>query len=149
MIEGGVGFRQLCDWAMFLHTYHKSIDTAELSKKLKEFHMESVWKEFGIIAVAILGLPADELPLAPANLEPTRKTGKILDDIFASGNFGKYNKTITTVTPKTCYIRRKWRSFRFESKHLFKVTYLFPRHGFDHSIRWFGNAIARFFKGDK
>ena len=149
MIEGGIGLRQLCDWVMFLHTHYKFIDTVELSKKLKEFHMESLWKEFGIIAVTTLGLPAEELPLAPSNLKPTRKTGIILEEIFASGNFGKYKKVVTTVDPKTCYIRRKWRSFLIASKHLFRQTYLFSRHGFDYSIRWFGSAIVRFFKGDK
>ena len=43
MFSEGVGFRQFCDWAMYLHKHHKEIDTDELKKRIKEFNMEDVW----------------------------------------------------------------------------------------------------------
>lgn len=87
MTVGGIGFRQLCDWTMYLHKHHAEIDIAMLQEKLERFRMKAVWQEFGLIAVNILGLPPAELPLAPAHMDST-KTDKILRQIFISGNFG-------------------------------------------------------------
>ena len=72
-----------------LHRYHAEIDTEVLAKKLRELRMERIWREFGRLAVGFLGLPASELPLAPADLAPTRRTHKLLRHIFISGNFGR------------------------------------------------------------
>ena len=145
MTTEGVGFRQICDWTMYLHKNHQSIDLKELSQKLKEFHMEAIWKEFGILAVTALGLPKEELPLAPIVLRPTRKTSELLRHIFISGNFGRHDANGRDYS-STTYIKRKWRSFRFQSMRLIKLFNLFPRYSTSYAMGWFTEAILRFLK---
>ena len=135
MTTEGVGLRQICDWAMYLHTHHASIDLEKLKQKLKDFHMEAIWEEFGRLAVAILGLPKEELPLAPANLKITGKTQKLLHHIFISGNFGRYDANGRDYSDTT-YIKRKWRSFRFQSMRLIKLFRLFPRYITSYGLNW-------------
>ena len=43
MTTEGVGFRQICDWVMYLHRYHFDIDVQVLKESLKEFNMELIW----------------------------------------------------------------------------------------------------------
>ena len=143
MTTEGVGFRQICDWTMLLHRCHSQVDVEKLGKMLKELKMEKIWAEFGRLAVNYLGLPADELPLAPANLAPTRKTYKLLKHIFISGNFGRFdaNGRDRSEVP---YLVRKWRSFTFQSKRLMKLFGLFPGYSLSYMWHWFSGAIVRF-----
>ena len=147
MTTEGVGFRQICDWAMYLHNNHHLIDTDELSKRLKEFHMETIWKEFGILAVTALGLPKEELPLAPSELHPNRKTSELLRHIFISGNFGRYDENGRDYR-STTYIKRKWRSFRFQSMRLIKLFKLFPKYASNYMWHWLTDALVRLNKGE-
>lgn len=144
MTVGGIGFRQLCDWTMYLHKHHAEIDIVMLQKKLERFRMTSVWEEFGILAVNILGLPAEELPLAPARMD-SAKTEKILRQIFISGNFGHADSKRKDKS-KTTYIKRKWRSFRFQSLRLMKLTGLFPKFMLTFCLGWISEASIRLMK---
>ena len=143
LTTGGVGFRQICDWTMYLHDNHKDIDTEELCKKLKVFNMESIWKEFGIFAVTVLGLPAEELPLAPNSLK-SNKPAKLLKHIFISGNFGRLNSNGREYL-KDPYLKKKWRSFCFQSTRLFKLLNLFPKYAVNYMWHWFKGGIIRLF----
>ena len=147
MATEGVGFRQICDWTFYLHRHHASINVEELDKKLKEFHMQAIWKEFGIIAVSILGLPKEELPLAPSDLSVTNKTKELLRHIFTSGNFGRYDANGRDFS-QTTYIKRKWRSFRFQSLRLIKLFNLFPKYSANYLFHWLTSAIIRFKDGE-
>ena len=144
MTVGGIGFRQLCDWTMYLHKHHAEIDIVMLQKKLERFRMKAVWQEFGLIAVNILGLPPAELPLAPAHMDST-KTGKILRQIFISGNFGHADSNRKEKT-KVGYIKRKWRSFRFQSLRLMKLSGLFPKFILTFCLGWISEATLRLVK---
>ena len=139
----GVGFRQICDWTMLLHKYHSKINSELLRKKLKEQHMEKVWVEFGRLAVNYLGLPKDELPLAPADIAPTKRTKKLLDEIFASGNFGRYDVNGRDRS-KTPYLIGKWRSMTYQTKRLFHLFHLFPAYSTVYLWHWFTGAVVRF-----
>ena len=143
MTTEGVGFRQICDWVMLLHRCHAQVDVDQLAKKLKELKMENIWAEFGRLAVNYLGLPADELPLAPKNLAPTRKTAKLLGHIFISGNFGRFDANGRDHS-EVPYLKRKWRSFTFQSKRLVKLFGLFPGYSLAYMWHWFTGAIVRF-----
>ena len=143
MTTEGVGFRQICDWVMLLHRCHSQVDVDQLAKKLKELKMENIWAEFGRLAVNYLGLPADELPLAPKNLAPTRKTAKLLGHIFISGNFGRFDANGRDHS-EVPYLKRKWRSFTFQSKRLMKLFGLFPGYSLAYMWHWFTGAIVRF-----
>lgn len=144
MTTGGIGFRQLCDWTMYLHKHHAQVDTSLLQEKLERFRMTSVWEEFGILAVNILGLPAEELPLAPARMD-SAKTEKILRQIFISGNFGHADSKRKDKS-KTTYIKRKWRSFRFQSLRLMKFYNIFPEFILSYCINWLHTSTKAFFR---
>lgn len=144
MTTGGIGFRQLCDWTMYLHKHHTQIDTSLLKEKLERFRMKAVWQEFGILAVNILGLPAEELPFAPASMH-SAKTEKLLRQIFISGNFGHADEKRKDKS-KTTYIKRKWRSFRFQSLRLMKLIGLFPMFILTFCLGWISEATIRLMK---
>ena len=143
MTTEGVGFRQICDWVMLLHRCHSQVEVQLLSRKLKELRMERIWAEFGRLAVNYLGLPADELPLAPANLAPTCRTHKLLQHIFISGNFGRFDANGRDHS-QVPYLVRKWRSFTFQSTRLVKLFRLFPGYSAAYMWYWFTGAIVRF-----
>ena len=143
MTTEGVGFRQICDWTMLLHKCHAQVDVELLGRKLKELHMERIWQEFGRLAVGFLGLPSSELPLAPADLTPGRKTHELLQHIFISGNFGRFDANGRDHS-QVPYLVRKWRSFTFQSRRLMKLFGLFPGYSLAYMWHWFTGAIVRF-----
>ena len=143
MTTEGVGFRQICDWMMLLHRCHDHVDVEVLDRKLKELHMEKIWQEFGRLAVNFLGLPVEELPLAPADVAPTRKTYLLLRHIFISGNFGRFDANGRDHS-KVPYLTRKWRSFTFQSKRLVKLFRLFPGYATEYMWHWLISAVVRF-----
>lgn len=143
MTTEGVGFRQICDWVMLLHKCHAQVDVQLLRGKLKELHMERIWAEFGRLAVNYLGLPVEELPLAPDQIVPTRRTRRLLQHIFISGNFGRFDANGRDYSNPP-YLVRKWRSFTFQSKRLMKLFRLFPGYASAYMWYWFTGAVWRF-----
>ena len=146
MTTEGVGFRQICDWVMLLHKCHAQVDAEVLGRKLEELRMTRIWQEFGRLAVNFLGLPASEMPHAPADLAPTRRTHLLLRHIFISGNFGRFdaNRRDHSEVP---YLVRKWRSFTFQSRRLAKLFRLFPGYATAYMWHWFTGAVVRFVTG--
>ena len=141
MTVGGIGFRQLCDWTMYLHKHHQDIDNKLLQEKLETYRMMEVWNEFGILAVTILGLPVEELPLAPSFMESS-KTEKILRQIFISGNFGHADGK-RRKPGKTSYLIKKWRDFRFQISRLLMLFNLFPKFALSYAAGWISGGIER------
>lgn len=87
----GVGFRQLCDWAVMLHYANSQINQEQLQMHLKVLGMDSFYRACGSILVDYLGLPETEFGYNISSKD--RKYGKkILDIVFYRGNFGQYNK---------------------------------------------------------
>lgn len=142
MTTEGVGFRQICDWTMYLHRHHDEIDSDLLKEKLHFFKMEDIWRQFGLLAVNVLGLPKEELPLAPDSMA-SRKTEKLLWHLFTSGNFGMYDINGRDRS-KVPYLKRKWRSFRYQSSRLLKLIGLFPGYALSYLWHWFTGALVRF-----
>ena len=139
----GLGFRQVCDWTMLLHKYHSIVDADLLRKKLKEQHMEQVWMEFVRLVVNYLGLPKEEMPLAPDDIAPTRRTMKLLDEIFASGIIGRCDGNGRNRS-KTSYLIGKWRSMTYQTKRLLRLFGMFPGYSIVYFWHWFTGAIVRF-----
>jgi hypothetical protein len=106
-VSGGIGLRQLCDWAMVLHTYHDKIDINTLTANLKRFDLYVVWRYFICILVEKLGLPVNEAPLY--DKQKSHKVDLILEYIFNGGNFGHYYET--TKRPEG-YFAGKLHSFK-------------------------------------
>ena len=84
---GGLGLRQLCDWARVLHTDCAAIDRALLERRLADMGLLSEWKAFVGFIVTYLGLPEEEAPLYDTRY--SSKAGKIWHYIERVGNFGK------------------------------------------------------------
>ena len=142
MVTEGIGFRHVCDWAMFLYHHHQEIDTELLAKKIKEYSMEVPWKEFAVMAHTLLGLPTEYIPHYPTGY--AAKTDILAGHIFESGNFGRYSAQQRCQDKS--YIKRKWRNFCFQISRLFKLFSLFPLLTLLCGQSWFTGAIVRFMK---
>lgn len=90
LIREGVSLRQFCDWAVFLHHNRDVIDKDRLAEILNKLDMVKGYQAFGCILVDELGLPKEDFPIS-LSTEDRRLKGKILEDIFQGGNFGKQN----------------------------------------------------------
>ena len=142
MFSEGVGFRQICDWSMFLHKNHQNINVEELEKKLKEYRLTAIWREFSILVHKVIGLPKEDIPLYPDN-DGSDITEELTRHIFISGNFGKFDTDRRNPNEKK-YLKRKWRSFRFQSSRLFKLFFLFPTFTLTYGWGWFTNSMKVF-----
>lgn len=87
-IREGVSLRQLCDWAMVLHHNKDEIDKEALLEMLLDLDIFDAYCAFGTILVDELGVPKREFPVSLDDNDREWK-GKILEDIFRGGNFGK------------------------------------------------------------
>ena len=90
LITGGIGMRQICDWAMIFHSKSEDIDKDKLVKNIRRFGMTVGWKLFACIAVRCLGVGAEKIPLYDPSF--SKKADKVLEDILDGGNFGYYSK---------------------------------------------------------
>ena len=144
MITEGISLRQICDWAMYLYQHHTEINESELQETLDKLHMSTIWKEFGILAVTMLHLDATALTAAPKEFKSS-KTTLLLENIFKSGNFGRYDNYRRTPN-ESSYIKRKWRSLCFQTLRFIKIYPLFPRFTISYSLGWFPSAVVRLLK---
>jgi hypothetical protein len=144
MTAEGVGFRQICDWVMYMHRHHAEINAQELESTLRRFHLSTVWTEFCHLATDILGLSQQELPL-PLKNKTSTKTKRLLQQIFISGNFGRFDINARDYS-ETTYIKRKWRSFRYQSMRLLKLATIFPIHTINHGFKWLTHGIIKALK---
>lgn len=122
-LSGGIGLRQLCDWAMHLHVFAGQINKEELLDGLKSFGIFKAWQVFGCIAVDYLGLPKDEFPFYTAKY--AKHSDKLLREILFSGNFGQYNPELKK-RPKG-YLRGKLHSLFIRNKRLSDMLTVFPK----------------------
>lgn len=86
----GLGLRQLCDWAMFIHKRMTAELWLELKPRLKEFGLLNFAGVVTRACVDYLYLPENSAPWAmkySGELE-----GEIMDNILESGNFGSLIK---------------------------------------------------------
>lgn len=89
-IMGGIGLRQMSDWAMIFHSHAADIDAERLKENIARFGMTKGWKLFACIAVNHLGVAPEKIPLYdPAYSE---KSERVLEEIITGGNFGYYSK---------------------------------------------------------
>lgn len=121
-LNSGIGLRQVCDWTRLLATRHEDIDKLLLEKYFRKVGLLRAAKAFGYIAVHYLGLPEDNLPFSVKSME---RAGEILlDDIFATGNFGQHDARIKP-RPKG-YWAGKWHTFCRATKRCMKLRKFAP-----------------------
>lgn len=122
-LTGGVGLRQLCDWARLLHTYYGKYNVAELEKDLKAFGLILPWRIFGQLAVDYLGLPTTEMPLYKKTAG--KRVKKALDSILFFGNFGRNELALRGPRPKGYYSGKLY-SFRHQMRNNLRLFFIFP-----------------------
>ncbi|MDE6715943.1 MAG: nucleotidyltransferase family protein [Muribaculaceae bacterium] len=89
-ITGGIGLRQLCEWALILQTHYDDIDVAKLEENIRSFGLTRGWKLFACIAVKHLGVSPCKMPLYDPSY--SGKSEKYFKTILRDGNFGYYSE---------------------------------------------------------
>lgn len=143
-INGGIGLRQICDWAMYLHRFHNEIDTQTLEKDLRSFRLKKVWELFSDIAVRYLGLPAEECPLYKGKV--SKRSEKVLEMIFAEGNFGKHSDRHSVPRPAG-YTAGKLHSLKLSLGRYARLFGIFPLEALKCFANYFCFGIYHYFKG--
>lgn len=141
-VKDGIGFRQICDWVLFLHTFHQQFNQQELHANLKAFGLLKPWQIFGCVVVDTLGLPKEEFPFYSEKYK--KHTHKILQEILFGGNFGFYNPN-RTKRPSN-YIAGKLHSLKNRFRRFFKIFPLFPKQISDYSITYAYIGIIQIMK---
>lgn len=118
----GMGWRQLCDLALVLHTYHEQIDTLQLRQDLDALHLMRPWQAFGYLLVHQLGLPETEMPFYNARMRC--KASKLYGHIMEEGNFSR-NQRFKDIRPKS-FISRKLHSFSCLLLDFWRMVWIFP-----------------------
>ena len=119
---GGLGLRQLCDWARLLHCYRDSVDVPKLEARLKRMGVTSEWKAFMSFIVNYLSLPEEDAILLDMGCEA--KARRIWRYVEMVGNFGtKIRRRDRTRDP---YLIRKVQSFVINSKCFLVHIAIFP-----------------------
>ena len=85
----GVGLRQVCDWCRLLYTYKDSLNYGLLESRIRKMGLLRVWKAFGSLAVDVLGMPKEAMPMYDSRYKT--KGERVLERIMKSGNMGHNN----------------------------------------------------------
>lgn len=86
--RNGIGLRQICDWCRLLWTFKDSLNHGLLESRIRKMGVMSEWKAFASLAVNHLGMPEEAMPFYSDDKKWEKKSDKILDFIFYTGNFG-------------------------------------------------------------
>ena len=133
--EGGVTLRQLCDWCRLLWTYRDKVKVSLLEKRLRKAGLMAEWRAFAVVAVDLLGMPAEAMPLFNINanvnlnlnskvaqkrfgVNQNKKAEKIVAYILKGGEWRKWRDTMTVarIFP--------WSTLRFAPGILLSMTWM-------------------------
>lgn len=107
--EGGVTLRQLCDWCRLLWTYKDKVNASLLEKRLRKAGLMAEWRAFAVVAVDLLGMPAEAMPLfnINANVNLNSKVAQKTQNNYGSGLDKKVEKVVKFILKGGEW--RKWR----------------------------------------
>lgn len=140
-IEGGVGLRQVCDWAVLLRHHAGSYEWGTLQEKLERFSLMQAWQVFGNIAVRYLGLPPEEVPFYSEAY--SQKADRCLDIVMTEGNFGRFGKGKFKRKKDDSYSQRKSKAFQLTMSRLWKKAAIFPWEVLCYLPSWIGESFGR------
>ena len=120
----GVGLRQFCDLACFLHTHVGKLDLPYLKKMLDDLGFLKPWQVFGCFLVKDIGLPEEEFPFY--NSKYVGKVDRVREYVMTDGNFGV---NVAAGREKSRgYLHGKWVSFKYHILRFFRMFAIFPKH---------------------
>ena len=124
--QGGIGFRQLCDWMLLLHDRRDHIDRERLHDILDGMGLTGPWQLFGCIVVRELGLPREEFPFYDESRPRAHR--RVLRLILSEGNFGR-GRHVHIQRPGN-YLGGKVYALAGHVRRFFQVLPLAPREAF-------------------
>lgn len=122
--SSGVGLRQFCDWACFLHTHVGKLDLPYLKKMLDDLGFMKPWQVLGCFLVKDLGLPEDDFPFY--NKKYVRKVNSVREYVMTDGNFGV--NILTGQEKRRGYLHGKWVTVKYYLLRFFRMFGIFPKH---------------------
>lgn len=120
----GVGLRQFCDWACFLHTHVGKLDIPYIKNMLDNFGFMKPWQVFGCFLVKDLGLPEEEFPFY--NKKYVGKVCRVREYVMTDGNFG-VNVNAGRERSRG-YLHGKWVSLKYHMLRFIRMFAIFPKH---------------------
>ncbi|MFR9619746.1 MAG: nucleotidyltransferase family protein [Rikenellaceae bacterium] len=90
LVKGGIGLRQICDWALVLDGRSQQIDYAVVEQLLERHDLRRMWDVFIQMINIYLGFDMSKYPLACS--ASSESAGLVMDVILDRGNFGQYAK---------------------------------------------------------
>lgn len=105
--KGGIGLRQICDWARLIYVNREKLNLSKLEKLIKQMELMSEWKAFGTFAVEYLGMPCEAVPFLDDKVGKglKRKAKLISDFVMMSGNMG-HNRDLSYLNGKSFVIKK-------------------------------------------
>lgn len=141
-LSAGVGFRQVCDWAVFLHSRGANVDREYLRKVLGELKLMAPWQTFGCIAVDVLGLSVEDFPFYDAKYRS--KARRVLERILLEGNFGQETEFMRN--PTRGYIYEKLFSLKCYLRRFAGLVTVFPYHTCIWICSSISNGLVRLYR---
>ena len=122
----GIGFRQICDWILFMSTYGQQMDKALFLDYAQRFDLLRPMQLFALMSVRYLGADASVYPFElPQDEESLALSDLIIADTFEGGNFGFEHfkgKSFSGIWS------RRWFMFWRTTKRSMKVAQVSPEH---------------------
>lgn len=129
-LNGGIGFRQICDLAVSLMTYE--YDAQELERLCKKFHIYKWTKLLLALVQKVLHVPDEKLPFPT-----TENPDAMLNEIWEAGDFG-HGDTRWGNRPKG-----KWASKFYTFSIIWHKTKIFFLYAPDESFWWQAQLALR------
>lgn len=136
----GIGMRQLCDWAVFLHSHRGRLDLDSLEKWLDYFKLKDVWQVFGCAAVQTLGLPPEDVPFY--DVSKAERGSKLANFFLAQGD----NREFKHGRHGQSKLKHKGGSLRFIHRRLKMMFPIFPGKALLQYVGDIKNGLLKLFK---
>lgn len=139
-VNMGIGLRQLCDWAMFLHSHKGKIDEERLSGYLEFFKLKDAWQVFGCAAAQVLDLPPEDVPFYDAS--KASRGSKLVDFFLIQGD----NRAFKHGRKDQSKLKHKGGSLRFIHRRLKLMFPIFPGKALFRYVGDIKNGLLKLFK---
>lgn len=123
-IQEGVGFRQVCDWLLFLEKHRDKIDIKSFTNIANQYALLYPMQVFARATVKYLDASEDIFPFEM--IKNNIHIEMVVEDMLQSGNFGFYGDN-KQQRPND-KIRRLWHSFRHTIIRSNKFADIAPAH---------------------
>jgi hypothetical protein len=138
----GVGLRQFCDWARFMHTHVEKLDQTRLKKMIEDLGFMKPWQVFGCFLVKDLGLSETDFPFYTDKY--LGRVDRVRKYVMADGNFG-INVGLNAAV-RNGYLHSKWVSFKFHILRIIRMFAIFPKHTILRLYYMLRDGFAKFFR---